>query len=263
MDPVDKKLMRAIDSTINRFGGVLPRPEALKDDPESFAEQLRHSLAAWKEEDFLVVWLEIPIAKSALIPVAVEQGFSFHHSGQGYLMLTHQLEEGAFIPSYSTHYIGAGGVVINEREELLVVSERYHGSENRPPFFKLPGGALQEGEHLTSAAIREVYEETGVETEFERVVCFRHWTGYRYGKSDIYFVCRLRPLSEAIVKQDEEIAQCLWMPLQEYLDAEGVSLFNKEIVRAALTSTGVAPTVMDGHRDPHLHEFFMPADLDW
>ena len=220
-------------------------------------------MAAWKEEDFRVVWLEVPIAKSALIPVAVEHGFSFHHSGEGYLMLTHQLEEGAFIPSYSTHYIGAGGVVINDRQELLVVSERYFGSENRPPFFKLPGGALQEGEHLTSAAIREVYEETGVETEFERVVCFRHWTGYRYGKSDIYFVCRLRPLSEAIVKQEEEIAQCRWMPLQEYLDAEGVSLFNKEIVRAALTDTGVAPTVMDGHRDPHLHEFFMPADLDW
>ena len=131
--------MRAIDSTTNRFGGVLPRPEALKDDPESFAEQLRHSLVAWQEEDFHVVWLEIPIAKSALIPVAVEQGFSFHHSGQGYLMLTHQLEEGAFIPSYSTHYIGAGGVVINERQELLVVSERYRGSENRPPFFQIAG----------------------------------------------------------------------------------------------------------------------------
>ena len=91
MDPVDKKRMRAIESTTNRFGGVLPRPEALKDDPESFAEQLRQSLAVWKEEDFHVVWLEVPIAKSALIPVAVEQGFSFHHSGQSYLMLTHQL----------------------------------------------------------------------------------------------------------------------------------------------------------------------------
>ena len=52
----------------------------------------------------------------------------------------------------------------------------------------------------------------------------------------------LRPLNETIVRQEEEIAQCLWMPLQEYLDAEGVSLFNKEIVRAALTATGVVPT---------------------
>lgn len=254
--------MRAIDSTTNRFGGVLPRPEALNGNPELFAEDLRHSLVLWKEADFQVAWLEIPIDKSELIPIAVEQGFSFHHSGQDYLMLTYQLEEEAFIPSYSTHYIGAGGVVINERQELLVVSERYRGSENRPPFFKLPGGALQEGEHLASAVIREVYEETGVETEFQRLVCFRHWHGYRYGKSDIYFVCLLRPLSEAIVKQDEEIAQCLWMPLQEYLDAEQVWHFNKEIVRASLTTTGLAPTVIEGHRDPERHEFFMPVQVE-
>ena len=178
--------MQVIDSTTNPFGGVLPRPEALEDDPEAFAGQLRHSLAAWREAGFRLVWLEVPIAKSRLIPEAVEQGFSFHHSGRDYLMLTHQLEEGAFIPGYSTHYIGAGGVVINDREDLLVVSERYRGSENRPPSYKLPGGALHEGEHLAEAVVREVHEETGIEAEFQRLVCFRHWHGYRYGKSDIY-----------------------------------------------------------------------------
>ena len=42
---------------------------------------------------------------------------------------------------------------------------------------------------------------------------------------------------------------------------KGVSLFNKEIVRAALTDTGVVPTVIKGHRNPELHEFFMPTEL--
>ena len=253
--------MRAIDSTTNRFGGVLPRPEALKGDPDSFTEQLRHSLAAWKEEGYLLVWLEVPIAKSALIPVAVEEGFSFHHSGEDYLMLTLQLKEGAFIPGYSTHFVGAGGVVINDRDELLVVCENYLVSSDRPPFFKLPGGLLHPGEHLVTGVMREVHEETGIETEFDRVVCFRHWHGYRHGKSDIYFVCLLSPLNETIVRQEEEIAQCQWMPLQEYLDADGVSLFNKEIVRAALTDTGVVPMEIVGHRNPELHEFFMPTEL--
>ena len=253
--------MQVIDSTTNRFGGVLVQPEALPDDPETFAAQLHHSLVAWKAEDFLVVWLEVPIAKSKLIHEAVEQGFTFHHSGDGYLMLTYQLVEDSFIPPYATHYIGAGGVVINDREELLVVSERYRGSENRPPHYKLPGGALNQGEHLATAVVREVHEETGIEAEFQRLVCFRHWHGYRYGKSDIYFVCRLRPLNETIVKQDEEIAQCLWMPLGEYLDAEHVSYFNKQIVRAALSSPGVAPTTMEDHRKPELLEFFMPEGL--
>ena len=52
------------------------------------------------------------------------------------------------------------------------------------------------------------------------------------------------------------------MPVQDYLDAEQVSHFNKQIVRAALHSPGVAPTVIEGYRDPDLHEFFMPAGLD-
>ena len=253
--------MQVIDSKTNRFGGVLVQPEALPDDPKTFAAQLHHSLVAWKAEDFLVVWLEVPIAKSKLIHEAVEQGFTFHHSGDDYLMLTYKLVEDSFIPPYSTHYIGAGGVVINDREELLVVSERYRGSEDRPPHYKLPGGTLNQGEHLATAVVREVHEETGIEAEFLRIVCFRHWHGYRYGKSDIYFVCRLRPLNETIVKQDEEIARCLWMPLGEYLDAEHVSFFNKQIVRAALSSPGVAPTTMEDHRNPELLEFFMPEGL--
>ena len=65
--------------------------------------------------------------------------------------------------------------------------------------------------------VREVLEETGVRTRFEAVVCLRHWHGYRYGKSDIYFVCRLSPLSREITMQEEELEAALWMPVDEYL----------------------------------------------
>ena len=106
------------------------------------------------------MWLEIPIDKSALIPVAVEAGFVFHHSKTGYLMLTCQIEADAFVPPYASHYIGAGGVVLNDRRELLVVWERAH-RQNGQKYYKLPGGALQQGEHLVDAVIREVEEETG------------------------------------------------------------------------------------------------------
>ena len=54
-------------------------------------------------------------------------------------------------------------------------------------------------------------EETGVRAEFESIACFRHWHGYRYGKSDIYFVGRLRPLSREITMQADEIQECLWL----------------------------------------------------
>ena len=116
------------------------------------------------------------------------------------------------------------------------------------------------GEHLVEGAIREVFEETGVRTRFESLTCFRHWHEYRFGKSDIYFVCRLSPLSESISRQVEEIDECRWMPVEEYLAADNVSPFNKRIVRAAMDSTGVEPTPMEGYDDHSRFEFFGPGE---
>ena len=254
--------MEPIEATSNPFAGIIPKPEALTADPDVFAEQLRVSLEAWKAEGYKVVWLEASIAKAALIPLAAASGFEFHHSGDGYLMMTLRLQEGSFIPAYASHYIGAGGVVLSEDQELLVVSEKYHRRDGGPPRYKLPGGALHAGEHLAEAVVREVAEETGVQVEFDALVCFRHWHGYRFGKSDIYFVCRLHPLSEEITIQEEEIAECRWMPVAEYLGGENISAFNKRIVEAAMRSPGVKLTEMGDYAKPEQYEFFMPQDLE-
>jgi|TARA_B100001964_G_scaffold171989_1_gene189294 8-oxo-dGTP pyrophosphatase MutT (NUDIX family) len=249
----------ALPAAENPFGGILPKPETLDADPTRFAVRLQHSLDSWRDDGYRVVWLEVPIERATLIPVAVAAGFGFHHSNSEYLMLTLQLEAGAFVPAYSSHYIGAGGVAINDDDELLVVRERFHRDPKRPPRFKLPGGALHEGEHLAEGVVREVLEETGVQTRFDALVCFRHWHGYRYGKSDIYFVCRLKPLSARITIEEEEIAESRWMPVQEYLDAEQVSGFNKQIVLAARDSTGFSSTDIEDHDDKSRFEFFMPS----
>lgn len=49
----------------------------------------------------------------------------------------------------------AGGVVINRRGEILVVSQ--HGTS-----WSLPKGHIEEGEDPLAAALREIHEETGV-----------------------------------------------------------------------------------------------------
>jgi len=134
-------MYQALESRTNQFRGVEVTPDALPEDPLEFRRRLDDSLRAWGSEGLLAVWLRVPIDRSALIPVAVEAGFTFHHSGDDYLMLTHRLVEDATIPPFATHFIGAGGVVINDEQELLVVRERY-GFGGRPPALKLPGGAL-------------------------------------------------------------------------------------------------------------------------
>ncbi len=247
-----------LQATVNRFDGVEIDPETLPEDPAVFEAALAASLESWRQASRRLVWLEIPIGRAALIPIATRAGFLFHHSGQHYLMLTCALVPDAYVPGPATHYIGAGGVVLNAARELLVVVERYYRTPGQPPRYKLPGGALQGGEHLVDGVIREIREETGVLTEFEALVCFRHWHDYRFGKSDIYFVSRLRPLTQAIQRQEEEISECRWMPVDEYLGAAQVSAFNRRVVRAALEHPGLAPADIEGYEDRRRYEVFMP-----
>jgi 8-oxo-dGTP diphosphatase len=235
-----------LPATPNPFGGIVVDPATLPVDAEVFSAYLHYALEEWTAQAFKVVWLEIPITKAHLIPFAVEAGFQFHHSGDDYLMLTYRLAPDAFIPPYATHYIGAGGVVLNEKRELLVIWEKAHWMRNHR-YYKLPGGALHLGEHLVDGVIREVFEETGIRTQFESLLCFRHWHGYRFGKSDIYFICRLSPLNHDIVIQESEIEECLWMPVDEYLNNEFVGVFNRRVVEIALTGQGLVPTWFEGY----------------
>lgn len=242
----------------NPFKAVFVSSKSLPLAADEFAENLKQALAQWREAGMTSVWLKIPIEKSNLILVAVEQGFTFHHCHSAYLMLTLRLVADTFLPPYATHYAGVGGVVLNSKRKLLVIVERSDEAD-KPNYYKLPGGALEEGEHIVEGAIREVREETGMLTRFESLVCFRHWHGYRHGKSDFYFVCRLSPLSEAITIQEAEIHKCRWMPVDEFLELESVGVFNKRIVEAALGAGGMVSSWFDGYdKNPSTREIFLP-----
>ena len=53
-------------------------------------------------------------------------------------------------------------MVVDEDSNVLVVQERFRFSNH----WKLPGGYVDPGEDIHTAAIREVFEETGVRTKF-------------------------------------------------------------------------------------------------
>jgi len=249
--------MELLKSTPNQFSGLIIEPDALPGDPELFRAALAASIPIWRAQGAKVAWLELGLARAALVPAAVGLGFVYHHAAADRLQLTLTLIEGSHIPPYASHYVGAGGAVIDTERRLLVVCERYRRGPGK--HYKLPGGALHEGEHIAEAVRREILEETGIDTAFQGLVCFRHWHGYRHGKSDIYFVCRMRPLSSTIAFDTEEIAECLWMPVDEFLGREDVHAFNKRIVRAALDSTGLVPTVIEGYGTPETHEIMLPG----
>jgi 8-oxo-dGTP pyrophosphatase MutT (NUDIX family) len=90
------------------------------------------------------------------------------------------------------------------------------------------------------AAVREVREETGVETgiplashkptplyimlhtEFRSILAFRqhHHMPHTFGCSDLYFVCRLHPLTFDLKPCEKEVVRCAWMSVQELAASE-------------------------------------------
>ncbi len=246
----------------NPYKAVIVDSKKLPDNTAEFDQRLQLSLRQWSAEGLRAVFLQIPTEQSDFIPFAIKQGFSLHHCQPDYLMLTYTLDETVTIPGYATHFVGVGGVVLNERQELLVIVEDHAARSGRPESFKIPGGALMAGEHIAHGASREVFEETGIKTTFEKLVCLRHWHGYRYGQSDIYFICRLAPLTHTITKQDSEIHDARWMPLQEFLTRDSVSDFHKGIVNTALNGptngSGLIPGWLEGYnQDRSTREIFI------
>lgn len=63
-----------------------------------------------------------------------------------------------------THIVAAAGVVLNEKEEVLLVNT-YNDS------WVLPGGEVEIGENLVDGAKREIFEESGIEVEVGEVFC--------------------------------------------------------------------------------------------
>ena len=251
--------MKILQFSSNPFGGVILSSQDIPVDSGDFLNSMKFSISQWEKQNFKVVWLELDLKRVDLVPIAIHLGFEFHHCTSEYLQLTYSIVKDSFIPPYASHYIGAGGVVINQQNELLVVVENRGNIPDALPSYKLPGGTIKEGEYISEGVVREVLEETGIDTKFESIVCFRNLHGYRFAKSDIYFVCRLTPKNSKIVIQTEEIEESIWMPISQYLSDDRVSLFNKRIVEDTIKSKGLSIEIIDGNRSPEQQEAFMPV----
>ncbi|KAI3466490.1 hypothetical protein Pfo_023153 [Paulownia fortunei] len=208
---------RILEGRNDSYGGVIVEMTSEPLDPVVFASLLKASLSHWRQQGKKGIWMKIPIELVNLVEPTVKEGFYFHHAEPKYLMLVNWLPSTAnTLPANASHRVGIGAFVLNEKNEVLVVQEK-SGRFRGTGVWKFPTGVVDEGEDICDAAVREVKEETGIESKFLEILAFRQSHQSYFEKSDLFFVCMLQPLSVDILPQEAEIEAAQWMPYEEYL----------------------------------------------
>ena len=97
-----------------------------------------------------------------------------HHTQVGYCMLTSWLSSDLNkLPNYASHflgmcslshitmeallltcYVGVGGVVLNDKNQILTVTEKYL-EKVFPGFYKVPGGAVDPGMYTGKGTVTQ------------------------------------------------------------------------------------------------------------
>jgi 8-oxo-dGTP diphosphatase len=99
------------------------------------------------------------------------------------------------------HSVSVAGIVINDRDEVLVIKRRDNGH------WEMPGGILELGETFEQGVIREVHEETGITVTVERLTgIYKNMT-----QGIVALVFRCRPGPQAPHPTDE-VTEVRWIP---------------------------------------------------
>ncbi|CAH8858612.1 unnamed protein product [Trichobilharzia szidati] len=176
---------------------------------------------------FKAIWVTLKSEHCELVPTLCKPcplglGLKFHHACDSEATLVRWLGEGeSRLPNYASHQVGVAGVLTNsDNSEVLMVREK---GGSLFTGWKFPTGLLNPGENIAEAAMREVYEECGIQTNFSGVISFRQQHDFpgSFGLSDLLFTCRLQlpnGVSKPTIKScSYEIADCKWMNISHLL----------------------------------------------
>ncbi|XP_017272889.1 nucleoside diphosphate-linked moiety X motif 6 [Kryptolebias marmoratus] len=223
---------------VDRFGGVtvdLARvglPGDISED--AFGRILQGSLARWKSEGKQAVWLRVPISLTRCAAAASAHGFAFHHAKDDHAVLALWLGGGpSRLPAFATHQVGVAGAVVDESAGKVLVVQDKNKTKNA---WKFPGGLSDPGENIGATAVREVFEETGVRSEFRSLLSIRqqHRHPNAFGMSDLYAICRLSPLTYRIDFCTQECLRCEWLGVGELAETSSATPVTSRVARLLL-----------------------------
>lgn len=146
---------------------------------------------------------------------------------------THKYNYVVNIPTWiSLQQLKRGAVFDENTGKILVVQDR----NKLKNMWKFPGGLSEPGEDIGDTAVREVFEETGIRSEFRSLLSLRqqHTNPGAFGKSDMYIICRLKPHSFTIDFCQHECLRCEWMDLSDLAKTENTTPITSRVARLLL-----------------------------
>ncbi len=126
--------------------------------------------------------------------------------------------------------IGIGAIILNKKGQILLI-QRGKKSKNEVGLWGFPGGALEFGETIEEAIIREVKEELGVAIKpLKKLAAVnhripnekQHWIAVPY-------ICQLVSGRPKILEVNK-IAAIKWLTIKEAQE-KGLSLVAEEVLR--------------------------------
>ncbi|WP_082759937.1 NUDIX hydrolase [Abyssisolibacter fermentans] len=115
-----------------------------------------------------------------------------------------------------THIVAAGGVIINDKNEILLIKNPRKGWE-------YPGGIVEPGETVPQGLIREIKEETGVNVEIINIVGIYSNTKKKKGYNGVKevptivtidFICKY---VSGDLRTSDESSEVKWVSKEEAL----------------------------------------------
>jgi 8-oxo-dGTP pyrophosphatase MutT (NUDIX family) len=118
-------------------------------------------------------------------------------------------------------WLGVSGLVVNENGEWLVVKKRYGGLKGK---WSLPAGFVEGNETADEAVVREVREETGINTINKGLIGLR--TGViKEEISDNMLMFFLKPVGTDIIKAEQnELYEAKYVVPEKLLNEEDCSV---------------------------------------
>ena len=120
---------------------------------------------------------------------------------------------------FPKHIVAAGGIVENDRGEVLIVKHRDHKA------WAYPGGQVENGENLTDAVIREIKEESGINVSVEKLIVISSNTssyegtnGYENVPTKVMFDFVCKYIDGELLSSTDETTESMWVKKEDAMD---------------------------------------------